>query len=251
MRSHVRFSLLSSSEQSGFSLIELMIATVIGLLLTAAMLSAYVASARTYQLQEAMSEVQESGRFAIHALLKDLRQSGVGVSGSSIIEGISNTAVGVAVFEADHSDLIISQKNVRSDIVYLPGLKADKTDVGDPDGVAFYIGSTGVGRIALYRNKDSLVEGVSALVMEYGIDSDADTLVDSYKKLADMNTADWGGVISARFYLLMSSSGTGGVGRAQQLAAPFAAVDTSDRRLYQVYMATALLRNALIVKDGG
>lgn len=237
--------------QSGFSLIELMIATVIGLLLTSAMLSAYVASARTYQLQDAMSEVQERGRFAIHALLKDLRQSGVGVSGGSIIHGVSNTAAGVTAFEAAHSDLIISQRSVRSHIVYLPGLKANKADVGDPDGVAFYIGSTGVGRIALYRNKNSLVEGASALVIEYGIDSDADKLVDSYKKLADMSATDWSGVISVRFYLLVSSSGVGVTGQAQQLAAPFAGVDTSDRRLYQVYTATALLRNALVVKESG
>lgn len=233
---------LSRNSQSGLTLIELMIASVIGLLLTSAMLSAYVASAQTYQLQDAMSEVQESGRFAMHALLKDLRQSGVGVSGDLIIEGVFNTAADVTAFESAHSDLVIVQKNVRSEIVYLPGLEAD--------GITYYIGATGVGRIALYKNREALVEGVSELIIEYGIDADADQLVDNYKKLVRMSAADKDNVLSARFYLLMSSSATGVTGKAQQLAAPFAAVDTSDRRLYQIFTATALLRNALVAKEG-
>ncbi|BBB27733.1 PilW family protein [Amphritea japonica] len=226
--------------QSGFSLIELMIASVIGLLLTSAMLIAYVTSARTYQLQDAMSEVQENGRFAIHALLRDLRQSGVGISGNPIIEGVFNTAVDITEFEAIHSDLVINQGSVRSDIVYLPGLGID--------GFAYYVGATGVGRIALYRNRDALVEGVTEMVVEYGVDADADKLVDNYKVLASLSAVDRDNIISARVYLLISSSGTGVVDQAQQLAAPFDVVDTSDRRLYQMFAATALIRNALVVK---
>ncbi|MBQ0755743.1 MAG: PilW family protein [Amphritea sp.] len=246
MRSNMRpvmgSASLSGNYQSGLTLIELMVASVIGLLLTSAMLAAYVASAQTYQLQDAMSEVQESGRFAMHALLKDLRQSGVGVSGDLIIEGVFNTAADVTAFESTHSDLVIVQKNIRSEIVYLPGLETD--------GIAYYIGATGVGRIALYKNGDALVEGISELIIEYGVDTDGDKLVDNYIKLASMSVADKGNVISARFYLLMSSSATGVTGKAQQLAVPFVAVDTSDRRLYQIFTATALLRNALVVKEG-
>ena len=242
MRFSIRSVAFSTKYQSGFSLIELMIASVIGLLLTSAMLAAYVASARTYQLQDAMSEVQESGRFAMHSLLRDLRQSGVGVADDPIIEGVLNTAAAITAFEITRSDLVIAQENVRSEVVYLPGLEAD--------GLAYYVGATDVGRIALYRNKNPLVEGVSALMIEYGVDIDADKLVDNYKTLNSMSVADRNNVISVRFYLLMSSFGTGVTSQAQQLPAPFDRVDTSDRRLYQIFTATALLRNALVVKDG-
>ena len=231
----------SYKSQSGLSLIELMIALVIGLLLTSAMLIAYVTSSRTYLLQNAMSEVQESGRFALHAVLKDLRQSGVGVSGTPVIEGIFNTAADITAFETKHADLVIDQGSVRSDVVFLPGL--------DASGITYYVGATGVGRIALYRNRDALVEGVAELVIEYGVDADADKLVDNYKSLVSLSAADRDHVLSARVYLLISSSGAGVVERAQQLAAPFDRVDTSDRRLYQVFTATALLRNALVVKE--
>ncbi|WP_428036014.1 PilW family protein [Amphritea sp.] len=240
------------NSQSGFSLVELMIASVIGLLLTSAMLAAYVASARTYQIQDAMSEVQESGRFAMRILLKDLRQSGVDVSGSQIVLGVKNSTDSINDFETSRSDLIIADKSVLSDIVYLPGLDPDGPSgpKGD-DGVAYYIGSTEGLRSSLYHNKDALVEGVVGLVIEYGVDSDGDKLVDSYKKLTAMNATDWDEVMSVRFYLLMSSSGTGVTEQAQQLIAPFNTVDTSDRRLYQVFTATALLRNALVVSEGG
>ncbi|SER12690.1 type IV pilus assembly protein PilW [Amphritea atlantica] len=244
MKRPVTSSLLT---QSGFSLVELMISTVIGLLLISAMLAAYVASARTYQVQDAMSEVQESGRYAMTVLLTDLRQSGVGVDSDLLIEGVENDTDKIEAFELAHADntLIITPDNVRSEIVYLPGL----TTAGS-DGRAYYIGNSG-GNPSLYRNNAALIEGATALVMEYGVDTDGDRLVDSYQKLGAMSASDWASVISARFYLLMRSSGSGVTGQAQVLPVPFDAIDTSDRRLYQVYTATALLRNALTVKGTG
>jgi len=231
--------------QSGFSMVELMVSTVIGLLLTAAMLAAFVASAKTYQIQDAMAEVQEGGRYASNILLKDLRQSGAKAFGGVLIEGVENDAQKINSFEISHANhaLVILQDNVRSEIVYLPGLKTASSE-----GRAYYIGYSSGGVPSLYRNNQPLVEGVTGLVMEYGVDSDADQLVDSYRRISDMSASDWSEVISARFYLLMRSSGSGVTDKSQVLPAPFDALDTSDRRLYQVYTATALIRNALAVK---
>lgn len=233
--------------QTGFSMVELMVSTVIGLLLTSAMLAAFVASARTYQMQDAMAEVQEGGRYALSLLLKDLRQSGATVAGGVLIVGLENEASQINAFETSHSDnaLVITPAHVDSEIVYLPGLKTASSE-----GRTYYIGNSG-GIPSLYRNNQPLVEGVAGLVMEYGIDSDADQLVDSYNRVSDMSAADWDKVISARFYLLMRSSGRGVTGRSQMLPAPFDTLDTSDRRLYQVYTAIALIRNALVVKGAG
>nr|WP_320136220.1 PilW family protein [uncultured Amphritea sp.] len=226
----------SKRSQQGFTLVELMISSVIGLLLTSAMLAAFVASARTYQLQDAMSEVQENGRFALGVLLKDLRQSGVGSSSDETVLGVENTAKTVEDFETEYGNLVITQSNIQSEIIYLPGL--DTT---------YYVGDTGVGRPSLYREDQPLVEGVEGLVFEYGVDSDDDDLVDVYKLLADMSpTDDWADVITVRFSLLVSSSGSGVTDQSQVLVSPFADEDTSDRRLYQVYTATAMLRNAVL-----
>ncbi|MBU2963986.1 PilW family protein [Amphritea sp. 2_MG-2023] len=225
----------SKRSQQGFTLVELMISSVIGLLLTSAMLAAFVASARTYQLQDAMSEVQENGRFALGVLLKDLRQSGVGSSSDETVLGVENTAKKVKDFETEYGNLVISQSDIQSEIIYLPGL--DTT---------YYVGDTGVARPSLYRKDQPLVEGVEGLVFEYGVDTNSDDLVDDYKLLADMSSTDWADVITVRFSLLVSSSGSGVTDQSQVLVSPFADVDTSDRRLYQVYTATAMLRNAVL-----
>ncbi|MDO6563637.1 PilW family protein [Amphritea sp. 1_MG-2023] len=224
--------------QQGFTLIELMISSVIGLLLTTAMLAAFVASARTYQLQDAMSEVQENGRFAMNLLLKDLRQSGVDSTVDEAVLGIKSSKAKVEDFEQEYGNLVISQRNIKSNIIYLPGLEADD--------VTYYIGDTDAGRVSLYRKKQAQVEGIEGLVFEYGVDSDDDALVNHYKALAQMTATDWSAVISVRFSLLVSSFAAGITDQAQVLVSPFDTVDTSNRRLYQVYTATALLRNAVL-----
>ncbi|MCD9029781.1 PilW family protein [Luteimonas sp. BDR2-5] len=60
----------------GFSLIELMIAMLIGLLLLIGVVQLFSASRAAYQLSEGMSRVQENGRFAIDFLQRDTRMAG-------------------------------------------------------------------------------------------------------------------------------------------------------------------------------
>lgn len=67
---------LLKRRQTGLSLIELMIAIVISLFLTAGILQIFLASKRTYSTNAALSRVQESGRFAIEFLTFDIRNAG-------------------------------------------------------------------------------------------------------------------------------------------------------------------------------
>lgn len=62
--------------QAGMSLVELMIALVIGLLILMGVLTVYLSGARTAATTEALSRVQESGRFGIFFLSRDIRQAG-------------------------------------------------------------------------------------------------------------------------------------------------------------------------------
>ena len=50
--------------QSGLSLVELMIAITLSLLLIAGVLQIFLSSKQTYSTNNALSRVQESGRFA-------------------------------------------------------------------------------------------------------------------------------------------------------------------------------------------
>lgn len=60
----------------GFSLIELMIAIAISLLLLAGVISIFVSSKSSYETNERLSRIQENGRFALNAMMTDLRASG-------------------------------------------------------------------------------------------------------------------------------------------------------------------------------
>lgn len=75
--------------QSGLTMIELMIAMVIGLFLTAAVLQVFVGSRVTYSTQAGLARMQESGRFAIEYLTRDVRQAGY--QGCSVNNTVANT----------------------------------------------------------------------------------------------------------------------------------------------------------------
>lgn len=62
--------------QRGASLVEIMIALVLGMLLTAALFQVYVSSKQSYRLQEALIRRQENLRYATLALTRDLRMAG-------------------------------------------------------------------------------------------------------------------------------------------------------------------------------
>ncbi|MCW8917794.1 MAG: PilW family protein [Gammaproteobacteria bacterium] len=62
--------------QHGFSLIELMVALVIGLILLAGVLQLFLGSKQTYRTQEALGRVQQESRFAFATLSRELRMIG-------------------------------------------------------------------------------------------------------------------------------------------------------------------------------
>jgi type IV pilus assembly protein PilW len=58
------------------SLVELLVALGVGLLLTAAVSQIFLSSRQTERLQDAMSQVQDNGRFALDLIVSDLQQVG-------------------------------------------------------------------------------------------------------------------------------------------------------------------------------
>lgn len=59
--------------QHGLSLIELMVAVVLGIFITGGMIQLFVNSNQSYRVQENISRLQENGRFALDFISKDVR----------------------------------------------------------------------------------------------------------------------------------------------------------------------------------
>jgi type IV pilus assembly protein PilW len=69
-------NIFRAKSKKGFTLIELMIALLIGGFILAGILQVFVSAKQAYRLQENLSRLQENGRFALDFITKDLRIAG-------------------------------------------------------------------------------------------------------------------------------------------------------------------------------
>lgn len=65
------------SASQGFSLVELMVAMVLGLLIVGGVLSIFITTSRSYATNQAVSEVQGNARVAFELLTQNIRQAGL------------------------------------------------------------------------------------------------------------------------------------------------------------------------------
>lgn len=84
----------NKSFQIGLSLIEIMIALLIGAFLIGGVLQIFIGSKQTYRMQEGLSRLQENGRFALDFLARDIRMAGfLGCSSQATPTNKLNTSV--------------------------------------------------------------------------------------------------------------------------------------------------------------
>lgn len=78
---------------AGFTLIELMISLVLGLLISAAVMQVYLINTRTLTVQQSASEVQDSTVFSLQALDDHIRIANLGNPISNITDGTANGGI--------------------------------------------------------------------------------------------------------------------------------------------------------------
>jgi len=66
----------SLDRQNGLTLIEIMIALVLGILLVSALINIYIGSTRSSSFTRGLQSVQENGRHGISVLQRDIRLAG-------------------------------------------------------------------------------------------------------------------------------------------------------------------------------
>lgn len=66
----------TQNAQMGFSLVEMMVALVLGLVLIGGIGHLFLSANRTYMLQDELSRIQENARFALDLISRDIRMSG-------------------------------------------------------------------------------------------------------------------------------------------------------------------------------
>ncbi|MAR89502.1 MAG: pilus assembly protein PilW [Pseudomonadales bacterium] len=71
-----RNTLPAALRQAGFSLVELMIALVLGLVLMGGVIQVFLSTKQAYNLNEEMAWIQENARFAVGFMAEDMRMAG-------------------------------------------------------------------------------------------------------------------------------------------------------------------------------
>lgn len=85
--------------QTGLSLVELMIAMVLGLIIISAVLYVFAGNRASYSHQESLSHIQESGRFALELLSRDIRMAGyIGCGNLREVDPVTNITLSPPVW---------------------------------------------------------------------------------------------------------------------------------------------------------
>jgi type IV pilus assembly protein PilW len=117
---------LPARRHGGFSVIELMVAMVISLLLLGGVATIFVSSKGTYERVERLSRTQESGRFALDAIVRDIRSAGY--MGCSRASTWANTLNGSTALAWDFADAIRGYE-FQSGSTWAPATPAGLTNI--------------------------------------------------------------------------------------------------------------------------
>lgn len=158
--------------QKGLTLIELMVALLLGLIFSAAAFQLLLTNQRTFGLQQALSTLQEDGQMALRYMAADIRNAGRG----SLLQG---TMVPV-ILDPTHPAGFSQNGNTHDELVvqYLGTSDCQGTSLGTDQHIInrYYVnngdllcsGSLSAGAaVVLLRN-------VESFQVQYGLDSDKD-----------------------------------------------------------------------------
>lgn len=98
------------ARQRGLTIVEIMVAMVLSLILTAGVVQVFLGSKNTYRVNDAMSRLQEEGRMALEYMSRDVRMAGF--QGCSRYGPVTNTLNGTSNIAYDFAVGIMGYDNV-------------------------------------------------------------------------------------------------------------------------------------------
>lgn len=248
--------------QQGLSLIELMVAMGLGLLLVFGIGTIYVGSKQTYRMQEANARVQETGRFALEAIGRSLRQAGADANITANVTAITlecspPTCTAINGTNGASTDTVTVQ--------FYAGLDEDNGGnwgardctggFANADTLvtnAFSVNGTDLRCTGSVGGAQPLVSEIEDLQILYGVDNaGADQSADIYT--AAPTAAQWPNVVTAKVCVMVRSeeqglatSGQRPLDCARALGtATGQAPQVNDTRLHRAFVATFNLRNRI------
>ena len=218
--------------QIGLSLIEVMIALLLGAFLVGGVLQIFIGSKQTYRMQENLSRLQENGRLALDLIGRDIRMTGYWGCLARPSGDIFGETIGG-----------ISKITLKAAFLTTPtgacGATVDKTQ-------AYYKTIIySINNMVLRKNSDDLIEGMENMQILYGEDSNSDGWANYY--VPANNVINWEKVVSIRISLLVVTLDN--FLTTQPMPFTFNGITTTpavtDRKIRRVFTTTIALRNRL------
>lgn len=242
--------------QTGMTLIEIMIALLIGAFLLGGVLQVFLGSKQTYRMQENLSRLQENGRFAMEFLSKDIRMVGYwdcmapsttnnDISGTEGVAGAPDSITIRAAFARSRAVADICGKAVTAAAtVACPQAAAPANFYTDNTSKIAYSINTVNNALQQITNcvTTDIVEGIENMQILYGVDTDAVGTANfgtpNYYVPANAAwvAADWAKVVSIRITITVRT--TDGNLTSATVARP-------DGRITRNFTSTIALRNRL------
>lgn len=235
-------------QEKGFTLIEMMIAMVMGLILIAGALSIFLGTKQGYRMEQGMSLMQSTGRAALDFLSRDLSMAGFPQSSAieSFIPAMTLDGGG------SNSDRFAVRYRATSDClgaatpVYADGIQYTKN--------MYFIQNNALVCRTLAENdstiaETAIIQGIENMQLLYGEDTDAtDGVTNATKYVSAGNVTNWGNVVSVKFGLLVNSqsdiAGTND-GTAYTLQGQTQIVAANDHMRRRAYSTTVVVRNRM------
>ena len=221
--------------QRGMTLIELMIALVLGLIVVAAVFNVYAGTSKSQRFTAGLQSLQENGRFGLSALRRGFRLAGFSENSYPHFEPFGPAAANDSTIVVRAERPFDCNGGDTSALTAEPGVAVNT--YAHADGVVTCEGN------ASADGPVPLVENVDAFRVLYGEDTDADGVPNRF--VVRSNVGDVGDVVALRFALLVNS---GDVPvrtrpRAETHAVLGVNVPFADRLLRETFVATVKLRN--------
>lgn len=220
-----------AASQSGVSLIELMIAMVLGLIVITALMNMYMGSTRSATFSEGLRTMQENGRHGVQVLKRGIRLAGY--SPDARIDAFDLAASG-------DSKLVVRMVAQRD-------CNGGSTATVGGVAVNTYELDTTAEQITCLGNSPTattmpVIEGVEDFRVLYGVDTNNDDVPETYRNHASVSAAEE--IRSIRFALLVTSQQSI---RSRPVPETHVMLDRevsmNDRRARHVFSTTVMLRN--------
>ena len=159
---------INSVNVKAFTLVEMMVAMLIGLIIIAGIVMLFVSSKQTYRLNTAMTHVHDNGRFAMNYLVSDLRKAGWVDSDIETVDGHSLAAP----FDQLKDNVAVSGGQASDGLTVR--YYGEENCIGDKpsDGIVqnqYQLEATADGLPELKCNGASLIKNVESFQIRYGV----------------------------------------------------------------------------------